>query len=201
MKKQNDGHGISKESKQDIDYEAKFRNTHKELEELKRKYEELKDDNLKLQNQLFEVKCYNAQKESNSNALQENDKNLINILKNEFDEKLTKYEKLTEKKLRQLNSKESSTSEDFRQMMNGDFKDVDFERELSKSQKPSKTLFMCINENSKLKQVNFFLEKENEALKKEISNLNVKCEKFDEKVSVAHRQVAELEFKLKEKEN
>jgi hypothetical protein len=123
---------------------------------------------------------FEKQKQISIETEKENDKNIMNIMKNEYENKFSQYKKLTVKKLDRIrnktpNSGQKRQEEQLEDLINvglDDFTEDDYNDNnylpKSDTEDSNNTVFKYIKDNSLLKQANYFLEMENQALKKDV---------------------------------
>lgn len=151
---------------------------------IRKAYEDIKLRNSQLESRVQELnRIYEQQKAINEQVSKENDRNLINIVKAEYETKLNQYKKFTQKKIAQLRNAQNSRQQDaLQEMLNADLDEFNGEYEFdensylpkSDTEDSNKSVFMYIKDISLLKQANYFLEKEKQSLTKEVDRLTEK---------------------------
>ncbi|CAI2362032.1 unnamed protein product [Moneuplotes crassus] len=207
-----------------VNIKQKSEESQKETEDLVRLIETLSTEKIFLKSTIssLEFQLEALQKQSQEQlallsqlekkSAKEDDKDLVGILKNEFEEKLTQYKKLTEKKLQKIqddyNDKENRQNREncyqqFEKMMDVDLEELGKDNNSNQNYLPksytedsNKTIFMYIKDNSLLKQTNYFLEKEKKSLEKELQACEEKNTRYEQKISNLESKVQDQEAEI-----
>lgn len=147
----------------------------KTCEVSQKEYEDLKTKNAQLENKLLEVShLLDLQKQTVFDAEKENNKHLVNTMRNEYEFKLNQYKNQTLKKLDKIkNNGQQKRREVLKDLIDIDRDNLDEEdcediEYSSNDDSDDDNENLKGKSNSSLKQANLRLRKENKALKKNI---------------------------------
>lgn len=167
----------------------------------KREYEDLKTNNAQLENKLFEIShLLDQQKQTVFDSEKENNKNLMNTMRNEYEFKLNHYKNLTLKKLDKIkNNGQQKRREvlkdlidiDYDNLVEEDYEDISYSSNDDESTKNNENIKG--KNNSLLKEANISLNKENKTLKKNVDKYKVKWECYEKDIKRLKKVIKEQE--------